>query len=523
MRTGDAVSQPEHYLERDLYERMRANTDIFEFLQQGSLDGVWFWDLEHPEHEWLSPQFWRMLGYAPETKKHLASEWHDIIHPDDLLTAIENLEKHCADSRHPYDQVVRYRHASGSTVWVRCRGIALRDEHGRPIRMLGTYTDLTALKETEQALRTSNDRYRAMIAAMPDLLFVLNKELRFTDCAAADPSLFALPLAAFIGKTIPEVFGPGSAVLEGPFDPTFHLRMIDAIEDVLDTGELRLLEYVVGHDWFEARIVRCGASEVLVIARNITARKRMDAARARQVAVHAREDLLAAVAHELRNPLSAIQLNTSVLARTLDGTTGPSSGTGPSSAYARIEAILSTCGRMKRLIEDLLEAATIETGKLVVVRSWEQPRPIIDESLEALAPLAEARPATLTCDIPEDLPRVYCEGRRMVQVLSNLIGNAIKFVPANGRIEVSVRVTGDDFVFAVFNDGPGIPANALEHLFERYWKGGGPSQSIGTGLGLYIVKGIVDAHGGRVWAESPPGGGARLLFTIPRVPAPSLF
>ena len=490
VRTGGAVNDRDHYLKRDLYERMRMDTKLFDFLQQGSLDGIWFWDLEHPEHEWMSPQFWRLLGYAPETKQHLASEWHDIINPDDLLTAIANLEKHCADPRHPYDQIVRYRHKKGSTVWVRCRGIALRDERGKPIRMLGAHTDLTALKKTEQALRTSNDRYRAMIAAMPDLLFVLNKELRFMDCVAADPSLFALPPCALVGKTIHDVFENGSAELRDQFDPVFHLRMIDAIKRVLNTGEMQLFEYAVGQEWFEARVVRCGVGEVLVISRQITARRRIELAREQQVAVQAREDLLAAVAHELRNPLSAIQLNTSVLARTLNG------GAAPSPTQARIKAILSTCGRMKGLIDDLLEA---------------------------LAPLAEVRPATLTRDIPANLPTVCCERRRLVQVLSNLIGNAIKFVPPNGHIEVSVGLTSNDFVFSVCDDGPGLPPDAREHLFERYWKGEEAGHSLGLGLGLYIVKGIVDAHGGQIWAESAPSGGAKIVFTIPREPVLSQF
>jgi len=143
----------EHYLKRELYEKFDRGSPIFEFLQAGSLDGIWYWDLQKPEHEWLSPRFWELLGFDPAEMPHLSAAWQDLIHPDDLETARENLAKHCADPDYPYDQVVRYRHKNGSRVWVRCRGIAIRDDNGDPVRMLGAHTDLTELMRTEEELR----------------------------------------------------------------------------------------------------------------------------------------------------------------------------------------------------------------------------------------------------------------------------------------------------------------------------------------------------------------------------------
>jgi PAS domain S-box-containing protein len=123
---------------------------MWRFLQHGSLDGVWYWDLEAPNNEWMGPEMWRLFGIAPETKSHDPAEWQDIIFAEDLAVALENFNKHCADPSHPYDQIVRYRHADGSTVWVRCRGIAIRDEAGKPVRMLGAHNDLTAVKRLEE-------------------------------------------------------------------------------------------------------------------------------------------------------------------------------------------------------------------------------------------------------------------------------------------------------------------------------------------------------------------------------------
>lgn len=140
-----------HYLQRELYELDQTDSSIFEFLQAGSLDGVWYWDLTDSAHEWMSERFWRVFGYDPAKREHLAAEWQDMIHPEDLQTALANFEAHCADPGIPCDQNVRYTHADGSTVWGRCRGIVIRDDEGTPIRMLGAHTDITALKQAEAA------------------------------------------------------------------------------------------------------------------------------------------------------------------------------------------------------------------------------------------------------------------------------------------------------------------------------------------------------------------------------------
>ncbi len=142
----------EHYLKRELYRLARQDPEIFDFLQNSSLDGIWYWDLERQDNEWMSPRFWELFGFDPTEKKHSPTEWQDLIHPDDLKVALENFKNHLEYPDHPYDQVVRYRHKDGSTVWVRCRGMAVRDDNGRPIRMLGAHNDLTELKNTEEKL-----------------------------------------------------------------------------------------------------------------------------------------------------------------------------------------------------------------------------------------------------------------------------------------------------------------------------------------------------------------------------------
>ncbi len=138
-----------HPLERELYALVRADDRIFRFLEEGSLDGIWYADLESPGAEWMSPRYKRLLGYEPHEVPDSTGWWQSQMHPDDLVRSQENFRRHRDDPKHPYDQIVRYRHRDGSTVWVRCRGIIIRDDHGRPVRMLGAHTDVTELKRAE--------------------------------------------------------------------------------------------------------------------------------------------------------------------------------------------------------------------------------------------------------------------------------------------------------------------------------------------------------------------------------------
>jgi len=197
------MTADEHYLKRELYELVQKESSIFEFLQQGSLDGVWYWDIENPEAEWMSPRFWELLGYDYRKMKPLASEWQDLVHPDDLQIALSNFSKHCEDSTHPYDQLVRYYHKDGSTIWVRCRGMAIRDDTGKPVRMLGAHTDLTQLKRTEEDLKKSNNELIAANKILKETQAQLVQSAKLASIGQIAAGLaheINQPLATVLGK-----------------------------------------------------------------------------------------------------------------------------------------------------------------------------------------------------------------------------------------------------------------------------------------------------------------------------------
>ncbi len=157
------VENKGEYLKNELYELVKKDEAIFDFIQESALDGIWFWDLDNPENGWMSPKFWNTLGYDPKEIPHKSSVWQDIINKEDLTEALNNFNKHCENPKYPYDQIVRYRHRLGHTVWIHCRGIILKDELGKPIRMLGAHTDVTKLKKTELDLKKRIDHYQHII------------------------------------------------------------------------------------------------------------------------------------------------------------------------------------------------------------------------------------------------------------------------------------------------------------------------------------------------------------------------
>ena len=259
----------------------------------------------------------------------------------------------------------------------------------------------------------------------------------------------------------------------------------------------------------------------IAVCLDITERRRAEAEReallerereAREVAERAsriRDEVLAVVAHDLRNPVHTIILSAGMLREIpLE----------EAQRQHRLGIIQRTAKGMEHLIRDLLDATRIESGTFAVRQARVHVRALLDETLELFEAPARERRIMLRCEVDDDVPPVLGDRDRLEQALSNLLGNALKFTPAGGQVRLSARVVAGGAVeIDVADTGSGIPGDQLAHVFDRFWQADRQGRA-GAGLGLSIVKGIVEAHGGEIRVESVVGDGTTFSLTVPVAP-----
>jgi signal transduction histidine kinase len=218
-------------------------------------------------------------------------------------------------------------------------------------------------------------------------------------------------------------------------------------------------------------------------------------------AKRARENTLAIVSHDLRSPLSAVLLGIAYVRR------AASEGNTLQSVARALDAMHRSADSMTRLVDDLLDAAKIESGRFSIEPARQRLLPILEDAVEAGRLAADAKRMRLDLEVPDGEPIVRCDRQRLTQVLSNLIGNAVKFSPEGAPVELRLRVEGEWLRIEVRDWGPGIAQEQLPHVFTRHWQATDTAH-LGTGLGLFIAKAIVESHGGRISVESQPGRGS---------------
>lgn len=226
-------------------------------------------------------------------------------------------------------------------------------------------------------------------------------------------------------------------------------------------------------------------------------------------AVQARDEVMAVVSHDLRAPLGNMVLGLSLLNEVV-------TGDGDRKTLARIERNVSHMGH---LVDELVDMVRVEGKRLDVAMTSQGVAEILDTAMALVAPLAEVAGVRCTVERDPSATRVPADKHRIVQVLANLVGNALKFTPSGGRIHVSVVQRSEEVLFRVSDTGPGIAEDQIEEVFKRFWRSDAGAKK-GLGLGLFIARGIVEAHGGHIWCESSPGEGASFLFTLPAPKAP---
>jgi len=220
-----------------------------------------------------------------------------------------------------------------------------------------------------------------------------------------------------------------------------------------------------------------------------------------------REDLVRMVSHDLRGPLTAVQGQAQLLLRLMDRQ-GADEG-----MHRSVQAIITSARRMNSMIQDLVDLARVESGQMRLHLAPVELGPAVADLKQRMAEALDTE--RIRVAIPDALPPVRADPDRLERILVNLLSNALKYSPPDTEVEVSAERSDGEVVVSVSDRGPGIPQEDMPHIFDRYYRGRGGRKAEGLGLGLYITRTLVEAHGGRIWVRSQPGQGSTFSFALP--------
>ena len=531
-------------------ERVRQTQERLELALRGADLGAWDWNVRSGESIFNS-RWAEIRGFRLEEIRPHVDSWISRVHPDDWPGVQKALADHFQGIAPEYNAEFRAKTKSGDWVWVVARGkVFTRDEKGQPYRMVGIEADISERKRLENEQRFLAE-IGAVLSSSLDIDETLENIARLAVRDIADLCIIDLDeegggggllkvMSRDASKAwISDLF-PGlplnrhrpdwlRAVVESK-RPLLMERLSSEAHDVFCTHpehrralreaglQSALAVPLVAHGNLLGAIVLLSFSPSAIfgpadlrLAQELAERSALSIENSRlyleaQRAIKTRENVLAMVSHDLKNPVATIGLVAHVLQHY-----EPTDAVRLNDLAGKIQRAVD---KMLLLISDLLDFSKIQSGTFSVDVHADWLDAMVIPAIDSVRALADAKQQTIELNISPRLPEVLADSRRIGQVLANLLGNAIKFTPDGRTIRVTARQQADTIVVSVSDEGPGIPAEHLSKVFDRFWQAK-ETRQMGSGLGLSIARGIVEAHGGTIWAESELGKGSSFYFTLP--------
>ena len=522
---------------------------------------IWRAD-RHKKCDYFNPVWLEFTGRTMAQES--GDGWAEGVHPEDLDRCFK-IYTSSFDRRLPFEMEYRLRRHDGVYRWIFDRGVPYTDDTGDFLGYIGSCVDVTDRREAEETRRKSEDQFRLLVQQVNDYaILMLDPAGHVVSWNEGARKIKGYTADEILGRSF-ETFYPAEAVASG--FPRYELEVaardgrfedegwrvrkdgsrfwanvvITAIRDATDSlvgyakvtrdltarreaeersrelaaeqaahaaaakksAELEQLNHRLEQALADAERARAATEEAYREREALLNRER-DARADAERATKVRDEVLAILAHDLRNPLQSVLGAASMLALTPEH----------DKRQRQFNVIERAVRSMERLVTDLLDVARIESGTFAIRQERVDTSTLLHEAVELCEPQALAMHVALGAEVSDDVKPMLADRDRLLQVLSNLLGNALKFSDAGGKVVVRAANTDGAVQLSVEDSGHGIPKDDLPHVFERFWKANRASRA-GAGLGLAICKGIVEAHGGRIWAASTLGRGTTLHFEIP--------
>lgn len=467
----------------------------------------------------------QIVGYSAEEMLQLG--FQDITHPDDIGADMEAIRRLLAGGIETNQVEKRYVHADGHVVWIQLNVSLARDDRGLPLYFITQIQDITGRRATEEKVRSSEERFRGLMESAPDAMVIVGARGQIVLVNRQTEQMFGYDRGELLGQPveilIPEKFRARHAGHRSGFIDDPKVRPMGAGLELFgvrrDGTEFPVEISLSPLETDEGRLVSAAI-------RDITERKRAESIvlgalkRERELTESLREldriksDFVATVSHELRTPLTNIIGTIEMLAEGDYGELNPQQ-------RRTVDVLDRNSHRLLDLIKDLLDLNHIESGGLGLQRTATDLRDLFERVQSQVVSLAANKRIALRFEATGQLGSVVIDSHQVERALLNLVTNAIKFTPAEGRVSVRAERTGDHMQFVVADNGIGIPEHEQQHLFTRFFRSSIATENAipGTGLGLVIVKHIVEGHGGTIKVDSAVGQGTTVTVSLPLEPA----
>jgi PAS domain S-box-containing protein len=504
----DAEKLPERMLgvARDITERkqaeeaLKASEERLDLALESADIGTFDWDVGADVVIWTEKA--KAIFGMPSSKTTVRFEnWRERVHPEDLPVCEASLHKAFEENWQEWQARYRMIRAdTGETRWIDSRGRMFYDSKGELLRMIGTNIDVTERKHAEEALKASEERFRSLIEQASDGIFVADRDWVYTEVNRSACQMLGYSQEELIGKRVSDLLPPED------------VSRLGAMREGLLRGQAHMGEWRMRRKDGRYLLVEISAKIFpdgpwVAIVRDITERKLAEAEReylltreqsareAAEAANRSKDEFLAVVSHELRSPLNAM-LGYARLLRY-----GP-----PDAEKVRkaVEVIERNGRAQSQLIDDLLDTARIISGKLRLDVGPVELAAVVEDAVQTIYPAADAKNITIRAELAHEGDQITGDPVRLGQVIWNLLSNAVKFTPSGGQILIRMERVGPHIGVTVSDTGKGISAEFMPYIFDRFRQADASSARRygGLGLGLTLVKHLVELHGGTIEVES---------------------